>query len=211
MTRLILVRHGESRANLDAVIAGHYDVPLSELGVMQAKETAEHLSSEQIDAVYSSDLCRASATAKPHAALRGLPVIEKRELREMSCGRWEGKPFAELEEMEYDLFVNGFRDHFFGFQMPEGESADECGRRFYDAVLQIARKHEGKTVLIASHGAVIRSFWAIIRGLSHGEADATQPYPSNASYSIAEFDGERFHPIEFSHDSHLSVATHLHI
>lgn len=211
MTRLILIRHGESEANLDALVAGHYDVPLSELGVKQARETAEHLSSEQIDAVYSSDLCRASATAKPHAELRGLPVIEMRELREMNCGRWEGKPFAELEEKEYDLFVNGFRDHFFGFQMPEGESADECGQRFYDAVLKIAQTHAGKTVLIASHGAVIRSFWAIIRGLSHEEADATQPYPSNASYSIAEFDGERFYPIEFSHDSHLSVATHLHI
>lgn len=211
MTRLILVRHGESQANLDALVAGHYDVPLSALGMTQAKETAEHLASQRIDAVYSSDLCRASATAKPHAELRGLPVVEMRELREMNCGRWEGKSFAELEEKEYELYANGFRDHFFGFQMPEGESADECGQRFYHAALQIAKKHEGKTVLIAAHGAVIRSFWAIIRGLSHEEADATQPYPSNASYSVAEFDGEHFYPVEFSHDSHLSVATHLHI
>ncbi|MBE6629328.1 MAG: histidine phosphatase family protein [Ruminococcaceae bacterium] len=211
MTKIILVRHGESQANLDGYIAGHTDVPLSALGVKQAMETAAHLASEQIDAVYTSDLCRASATARPHAELRGLPVIEREELREIFCGRWEGESFKGLEEREHELYVNGFRNRFFGFRMPEGESTDECGARFYNAVLKIAKAHEGGSVLIASHGAVIRSFWAIIRGLSHEEANETQPYPSNASYSVAEFDGERFCPVEFSHDSHLSAVTHLNI
>jgi broad specificity phosphatase PhoE len=66
-------------------------------------------------------------------------------------------------------------------------------------------------VLIAAHGAVIRVFWAIISGTPKEEATDKHDYASNASYSIAQYDGERIVPVEYSHDAHLPTVTHLHI
>ena len=210
-TRLIIVRHGESASNVQHVIAGHLDVPLTALGEDQARQTAAHLASEPIEAVYSSDLKRARDTAKPHAASRGLSVITDPDLREICCGRWEGRSKAELEQTDTKAYCEDFRYHYFGFTMPEGESEPACRERFYNAALRIAKQYPGKTVLIVSHGAVIRSFWAKICGYRNEEADRVLDYPSNASYSVAEFDGERFVSIAFSQDSHLSAVTHVHI
>ncbi len=211
MTKLILIRHGESVANHLGVVAGHNDYPLTELGFEQAEQTAAHLANEEIDAVYSSDLRRAMETARPHAKLRGMEVIPSRELREVFCGDWEGARFDDLQEKDYDRFVNGFVKDFMRFTFPNGEYAMDCGRRLYNEVVRIARKHEEKTVLIATHGAALRAFWTIICGTPLNVATAKHPYPSNSSYSVVNFDGERMIPVEYSHDSHMTVVTHLHI
>jgi broad specificity phosphatase PhoE len=210
MTKLIIIRHGESEANKLGVIAGWNDYPLTPLGMAQAEETAAHLATEQIDVVCSSDLCRAYATAEANAKLHGLTVQAYPELRETYCGEWEGITFADLEArdpVEYDRF----RRVQLTYTNPGGENLWESGVRFYNKILEIAKENQGKTILIAAHGAVIRVFWALICGTPKEEATAKHDYASNASYSVVHFDGERFTPVEYSHDSHLTHATHLHI
>lgn len=65
MTTLILIRHGESKANRDRIFAGHLDVDLQEKGLKQAKITAEYISKNYlVNRVYSSDLKRAYQTGK---------------------------------------------------------------------------------------------------------------------------------------------------
>ena len=211
MTRLIIIRHGESEANELGVIAGWNDYKLTALGLQQAEETAAHLvASERIDAVCSSDLCRAVATAKACADKLGLAVQTYPELRETYCGEWEGITFADLEARDPAVYAE-FKRVQLMYTIPGGENLWESGIRFYDKVQDIAKENEGKTVVIAAHGAVIRVFWALICGTPKEEATAKHEYASNASYSVASFDGERFTPVEYSHDSHLTHATHLHI
>ena len=209
--KLIIIRHGESASNVKNIIAGHMNVPLTDLGLEQAEQTAAHLAPEQIDAVYSSDLKRAFDTALPNAERRGLPVVADPALREIQCGRWEGQSKEFLEANDTEAYAVGFRHHYFGFTMPGGESEADCRARILGALTRIARQNEGKTVLIVSHGAAIRSFFAAISGLENEEANKRIDYPSNASYSVAQFDGERFIAIEYSHDSHLTNVTHVHI
>ena len=97
MTRLILIRHGESMANREDVFSGHYDVELEEKGRMQAKCTAAYVTSTySVDKVYASDLKRAYETGKAVANILGMDVIPKRGLREIDGGQWEKVPFAEL-------------------------------------------------------------------------------------------------------------------
>ncbi len=211
MTKLFLVRHGESRANEMGLLAGHSNFELTELGRVQANETAEALGNEPFAAVYSSDLVRAQDTARPHAERRGLAVIPKRALREVYCGDWESLSFAYLGKNEPERYQKGFVDSFLTAHLPNGESVPEAGNRFYDAVIEIAKENEGKTVCIVAHGGVIRSFWAKICGTPAEIATAKHPYPSNSSYCVVHYDGERFLPVEFSHDAHLSTVTHLHI
>ena len=210
MTKFIIVRHGESEANKLTVIAGHSDYPLTELGVEQAKETAAHLATEPIDAVYASDLVRATTTAAPHAALRGLPVITSRELRETWCGDWEGVPLAWIKEHQAELF-DRFHNDFMRFTLPNGENVIESGNRFLFELLRIAKEYEGGTVLVVAHGAVIRALWAIISNTPLDVATEKHPFPSNSSYSIAHFDGEKLIPVAYSLDSHLTSVTHLHM
>jgi broad specificity phosphatase PhoE len=210
MTKLIIIRHGESEANKLGVAAGWNDYPLTPLGVAQAEETAAHLAAEQIDVVCSSDLCRAYATAEANAKLHGLTVQAYPELRETYCGEWEGITFAELEARDPAAYEN-FRRFQLLHTFSGGENLWESGVRFYNKILEIAKENQGKTILIAAHGAVIRVFWALICGTPKEEATAKHDYASNASYSVVHFDGERFTPVEYSHDSHLTHATHLHI
>lgn len=211
MTKLIIVRHGESEANELGVIAGHNDYRLTALGQKQAEETAAYLATEHIDAVYASDLSRAMATAKPHAAMRGLAVIPSKELRETYCGDWEGVAFDWVKEHCPEIYFGPFTTDFMRFTLPGGENIADSGKRFLREVTRIARLHEGGTVLIAAHGAVIRCFWALISETPLDKATEKHPYPSNSSYSIAYFDGERIIPEAYSCDAHLTSVTHLNI
>lgn len=209
MTKFIIIRHGESEANERKLIAGHTDFKLTALGRTQAEQTAAHLVSEQINAIYASDLCRAMETAEANAKCRNLTVIPCPELRETFCGSWENRTFDDIRETEptaYECFKTQL-----DFTFPGGENIWESGIRFYNKMLEIAKANPDRTVLIVAHGAVIRAFWALIHGISKEEAAARYDYPSNASYSTVQFDGERIIPMEYSHDSHLSVATHLHL
>ena len=209
MTKIIIVRHGESKTNELGLLVGHGDFSLTELGLEQAEQTAKSLENEQIDAVYSSDLMRAMQTATPHATLRGLQVVPDKELREVYCGSWESRPFADLREKESELYVQGFCENFLTFTFPDGESVPKGGERFLREIERIAKKHEGQTVLIASHGGVIRAFWAMICGESLENASLKVPFPTNASYSVAHFDGEKIVPIAYSCDAHITTVTNV--
>lgn len=109
---LILQRHGESQGNLNKIMAGQTDLPLSERGVMQAKAACESLAERRIDAVYSSDLVRAYNTASMHAELRKIPTIADAGLREIHIGPWERRTKEELSSEYGEKFGYYFGDGF---------------------------------------------------------------------------------------------------
>jgi broad specificity phosphatase PhoE len=80
----------------------------------------------------------------------------------------------------------------------------EGGRRFFNEMARIGDENPGKCVLVTAHASVIRTFYAITLGTSPEMIASDVPFPSNASYSVAEFDGEKFTPREFSVDGHLA-------
>ena len=200
-TLIYLVRHGQSLGNAKRIYLGHTDLDLSELGYEQANITAEYLKDVKIDAVYSSDLLRAHNTAVPHAALRNLPVNDSTGLREIFLGDWEGAEIDVLIKDHYDDFVIGWKENFGTFTVPGGESVQGAAQRMHDEVLRIAKENVGKTVLIASHAAVIRSMWGKISGVKPENLASETQFPTNASYTVIEYDGEKLLPVEFSHDS----------
>lgn len=204
-TRIIIVRHGESIGNATRRMLGHTDLDLSERGYEQAECTARQLEGEKIDAIYSSDLMRAYNTGVPHALRRGLEIHKERGLRELFVGGWEGKSVDEIIETWGDTFEVEWHGGFGTFVFPDGEAVMDGARRFYNTVLDIAKKHLGETVLICAHAAVIRGFWSIISHIPPEKIVGELPFPTNASYSIAEFDGEDIKPLEYSSDRHLAA------
>ena len=203
-TVIYLVRHGESLGNAKREFLGHTDKSMSDLGVMQAARTAEFLAYNDIDVIYSSDLKRAYETAQPHAALRGLDIISSKGLREIFAGKWEGMRVEDIISKYPVEFLDQWRDNF-GMSTPVGgESVQELGHRIYENIHKIAKANEGKSILIASHAAAIRSFWAIITGTPYEKLAQAFPFPTNASVSVVYFDDDTLLPGEYSHDAHLT-------
>ncbi|MBQ8322112.1 MAG: histidine phosphatase family protein [Clostridia bacterium] len=203
-TKIILVRHGESLGNARRMLLGHTDLDLSELGYRQAEACAEALKNEKVDAIYSSDLLRAYNTAIPHAKMRGLAVQKSLQLREIYLGAWEGKSVADILEKHADMYEKDWLGAYGTFRFPGGESTVEAGERFYAEVARISEENEGKTVLIAAHAAVIRSFFAKVLGIAPEDIAPKLPFPSNASYSEVCFNGRSFEAGRFSVDDYLA-------
>ncbi|MFQ5788233.1 MAG: histidine phosphatase family protein, partial [Thermodesulfobacteriota bacterium] len=93
---LILVRHGLTRWNLEGLCQGFSDVELNQIGKKQIVELGESLVNEKISAVYSSDLQRATDTAKEIAKYHNLTVKVDPDFREMNQGDFEGLTFEEI-------------------------------------------------------------------------------------------------------------------
>ena len=138
MVKFVIIRHGYSVSNKERMFAGQMDVKLDELGYSQAEDTAKYiLENYKIDAVYSSDLCRAVDTAKPLAAALGLPVITFKELREIWAGCWEGMYISEVKEKYPEGFAKWAND-VGNARCGDGETTAELierGRKFFKKLL----------------------------------------------------------------------------
>jgi probable phosphoglycerate mutase len=154
MTRLLLLRHGQSTWNAEGRWQGWADAPLSPLGERQALDAAAHLRSVGLAAACSSDLQRANRTARLIAGELGLgDVTVVPELRERHVGDFEGKTIEEIRA-EYPECFDG--DRRIGFHA-EAETDDDLCRRALPALLALAERFAGKDVLVVSHGGVLRA------------------------------------------------------
>ena len=209
-TTFYLVRHGESLGNMTRTFLGHTDLDLSELGYKQAELTAKALENTHFDYIYSSDLIRAYNTAVPIAKSHNLEINTNKNFRELHAGRWEGKNVDQILAVDEDLFINGWRRNFGLMTLPGGEAVLDAGNRFLRELELLSQAFPGAVILVASHAAVIRSFWSIIIGLKPEEFATGLHFPGNASYSIVEVDNGVFKPIEYSISSHLGeLATYI--
>ena len=211
-TVFYIIRHGESEGNARRIYIGHRDLDLTEKGRKQAEITAEYLRSVNFDAIYSSDLLRAHNTAVPHAEMRGLSINDSEELREINLGEWEGLHIDTLVSEHREDFVEKWLGEFGTFSLPGGESVVHAADRLYSKLTKIAKENEGKTILITAHAAITRAFWCKISEIEPlSDWGKKVPFPTNASYSICSFDGEKFTPCEYSCDAHFEKMLITHI
>jgi len=186
MVKFIIVRHGYSESNKENRFSGQADVALDEIGCSQARSVAKYvLENFHIDSIYSSDLSRAYDTAKPVSEELGLPIIVDKGLRELDVGEWEGMLITEVAEKYPDSF-KAYKTNI-GLARPDGgESYPELAKRASETLAKIANENEGKTVLIATHGGVIRTLRCVWLGIPKEEYQNV-PHVPNASITVAEF------------------------
>lgn len=201
-TKLIFVRHGEARGNIERVFHGFTDSDLTENGKEQAKRAADRLQNEQIDYFYSSDLKRAYETAMIVAAPHKAKVFTDSRLREINGGLWEEVPWDDLPEQFADSYSH-WLDTPYLLQMPEGESMEHFYKRLKDVVDEIARTHAGKTVCIASHGTAIRVLCCYFKGLPLQQLTDVD-WCDNAAITIVMHDKKGYWIITEGDNSHLS-------
>ena len=164
ITRLCLVRHGETAWNAEHRVQGQLDVPLSAVGEAQALAAARVLAREAFDAVYSSDLERARKTAEPAASALGREVLLERDLRERHYGIFERLTYAEVKTRypeDYARFEA--RDPEFAFR--SGESLKDFYARSIAVVSKIAGENRSRSILVFTHGGVLDMLYRHVKGL----------------------------------------------
>ncbi len=202
-TTLILVRHGESRANNEKFFAGQLDVELSSLGFKQAELTAEYIASTyKVDKIYSSTLSRAYDTASAISKRTHIPIISSDALREINSGEWQGLHFDELQEKysdSYGVWINDIGKA----QTPSGESVKELYERIWRAIDGIVKDNPDETIVISTHATPIRAILCRLHG--YGSEDMKNiPWGSNASVTVVTYDDGRWSLVCESYDEHLA-------
>ena len=157
MTRLVLVRHGETLANREFRYIGARDDALSERGYSQAEKLAEVLSILPVVTVYTSPLQRAYHTALPIAACCKAEVHVLDELTEGRFGEWEGLSRAEvLARSPQDAQQLQAWETDPAIAPPGGESFVAVHARVCAAVERLARVHPDQTIVLVSHVGPIK-------------------------------------------------------
>lgn len=159
MTRIVLVRHGQTAWNLGSAAGEHFrgqeDVPLDDLGWAQARATAERVRTWPIAAVYGSPLRRAYNTAEVIAQAVSRIARPLPGLLDIHYGTWAGRSVEEVARAEPDLFRQWMEaPHTVTF--PGGESLAAVQARAMAALDEVRSRHPDQMVLLVGHQVVNR-------------------------------------------------------
>ena len=203
-TRLVAVRHGETSWNVEQRVQGQLDIGLNARGRVQAAQLAQALEDAAIDALYSSDLGRASDTARALADRLGLPLRLDAGLRERAFGFFEGLTYAEIEQRFPDE-ARRWRQRDPDFAPEGGESLAGFQRRAVAAVAAIAERHRGGHVAVITHGGVLD---ALYRAAARVALDAPRTWQlGNAAVNRLLHGDEGFTLVGWSDTGHLRAPS----
>jgi broad specificity phosphatase PhoE len=155
MTRLVLIRHGETDWNREGRYQGHADVPLNAAGRAQAASLAQSQRGMALDAIYTSDLQRAHQTAEVLAEATGAPLFVERRLREIAQGDWEGQLFADIQRDHAELLARRRREPLLTRPPGDSENVGDVWARLRPLIAEIHRRHPGGRIALVSHGAAL--------------------------------------------------------
>lgn len=153
-TTFLLVRHA-THGRVGTVLCGRMPgVTLGAEGRAEAERLAGHLAGRDIASVHTSPLERARATAEPIAARLGLEAEPCEELLELDFGEWTGRSFSSLED---DPRWRGWNAARSVSRPPGGETLLEAQVRVVRLLERLRATHAGGTVVLVSHGDVIKA------------------------------------------------------
>lgn len=162
MLNIYIARHGQNLDNLQGILNGHRDEPLTEKGIEQAHQLAEKIKETGVlfDVVYSSPLSRAFETAKIISTTAGLPQPQKEQLLiERDFGVMTGKKVADIEALCAPDIIKA--DPVIYFLSPEGaETFPDLMARGGKALDKIREQHQSGNVLIVAHGDIGKMIYA---------------------------------------------------
>jgi probable phosphoglycerate mutase len=154
--RLLLTRHGETLENKRYIVQGWNGGNLSPLGRRQARLLAERLKSVDIDMIFTSDLSRATDTARIISKYhKDTSFIESKLLRERNYGALQGKSSKNLDWDRIDQDLH---------KVPKMEKLVHLRSRAEKFYKMILKKYPDKTVLVVSHGCILTILLGVIQG-----------------------------------------------
>jgi probable phosphoglycerate mutase len=176
VSRLFLIRHGETEGNAQRIVQ-RPEIPLSPRGVIQAERLARRLAADGIVRIVSSDYARAAATAEHLRHATGAPLSFEPLLQERNFGDLRGRPYAELG---FDMFEPDYAP-------PNGETWPVFHERVDRAWtrVQALAAESGGNLAVVTHGLVCRSLAA--RHLILAEGESAPERWENTSLTIVDW------------------------
>ncbi len=186
LTRLLMVRHGETVFNRERRLQGWLDVPLSDFGSAQAKACASYLASSSlvpVARVYSSPLCRARETAKAISDAVSAELLTDDRLREIDVGEIAGMAWDDVVR-DYPDLMERYKRNPATTRYPGGESAFDVSRRAESFLRWITEAHSGETAAVVGHAIILKALICRVLGLD--VINHRRMTLGNASLSVAE-------------------------
>jgi len=200
MTRIIMIRHGETEWNQLGIYQGQLNSNLTENGRNQAIAIAQRLQNHKFDCLYSSDLGRAQETAQPVSKACNLPLQLEKGLRERNYGIFEGLEKNRVADVHSEAYIS-HKTNDPHYDIPNGESMFQFQKRVWICIETLAKKHEGKSIIIVTHGGTIA---AIVYKILSMDLSTKRPFSTlNTSYNEIYQSGDRWLLKVLGDTSHL--------
>lgn len=187
MKKVYLVRHGQTDWNLEGRTQGSKDSNLTALGIKQVETLEGYFKHVQLDRIYSSPLKRAHSTAQVVARSKQLDCILDSRLAEMNFGKWEGLTRGEIQSTYPDISKTWMKEPHLAI-IPDGETMEIAQKRIVEFVDDKIIDGSKDTILIVSHGIIIRLL--LLNILSMDLKHYYKLKQNNCSINLIEF-GER--------------------
>ena len=180
MLTLHYARHGETIWHAGNRYAGHTDIALTERGVEQAKALAAWATDAGLARVVASDLQRASETARPSAAARGLELELDPRFREIAFGQAEGMTQEETAQ-RFPEARAAYERAPATSPLPGGEVGTAAATRAMEAVWDLTRTTADGRVLVVAHSGVGRLLFTALLGIPLNEYRRVFPWLENSA------------------------------
>ncbi|MGF2616474.1 histidine phosphatase family protein [Rossellomorea vietnamensis] len=189
MTKICIVRHGQTDWNRERRLQGRTDIELNRTGERQAELARDFLKDGEWDALITSPLKRARRTAEIINEKLNLPLVEMEEFAERYFGEAEGLLIEESKRK----YPNG--------GSPGQETREEVAARAVRGVKEIQRRFPDKNVLLVAHGALIGILFA---HLSPDDFVYGETHLLNACINTIHFHNDKWNLKEINQTGHLS-------
>jgi len=180
MTRIYLIRHGETEWNREEIFRGRADIPLNRTGRRGARAAARALRNYRIAEIFSSPLSRAWETARPLAADRNLKIIPAPALIDIDFGKWQGIPKEKIRENQARLY-RIWEKHPEKMQFPGGESLARVRSRAVKFLRRFSRAAPEQEIALVSHRVVLKLLALSLLGLNNSHFWEVQLDPASVS------------------------------
>ena len=200
MTRIYLIRHAEAEGNIYRRIHGQYDSLVTENGKKQIAALAKRFENVPIAACYSSDLTRTKLTAQAICVAHHLTLQTDPRFREVHMGIWEEHTFGEIAHTEPESLrrFNTDPEHW---AVEGSEPFEVYTGRFLEAMTEKAEAHNGETIAIVAHGAIIRG---ILQRLFFYDNKEQAGHCDNTGVTLLDCEDGKYTLEYFNDNSHLT-------
>jgi probable phosphoglycerate mutase len=201
MTRIILVRHGQTEWNRVERFRGRADIPLNETGLAQAEATGRRIAAGwRPAAVYSSPLSRALKTAMAVAGHFDLPVLTHAGLIDIDYGKWQGLTPDEARD-HWPHILDAWYTTPDASHIPGGETLAAIRTRAMEALKELVDRHEGQTAVAVSHTVINRVILLGVLGL--GNDRFWRLRQDTCAINCFETEGDEFTLVSMNDTCHL--------
>lgn len=206
MTKLILIRHGETDYNLQNRYCGFSNPSLNKNGVWQSKKLANRFTNIKVEKIYSSDLKRAVETTK--IIFKNNSIEQLPDFREMNFGIFEGLKYDEIIK-KYPSHYKNWIENPMKVKISDGEALEDLAKRVRKRLAFLLSRHKDGKIALVTHGGPIRvilcdalkfsldSFWKIKQDIA---AVSVIDYPEGLSPMVVKMN-------DISHLTMQEVAT----